>query len=217
MQIWTYSGTETNFIPARPWDKTYSFLGLADLIDRFKTEGLNNKIDVLMIVCHGNLNGILLLQPPLTFQNVDANRPLFIRLGSYLTAGTKLIFVGCTAGGGPDGDTLLQGISKILAGCTVIGFNTANMAYGPTAGPIKVYSQNSTRNDEWSEEAKWAMDGFIIRPPLAEVTEFQDHDPIFKNRCGADRCLLGHAMRGQRCDPYKRSARPQWLGKFHGK
>jgi uncharacterized protein DUF4347 len=209
MKVWAYHGTKWTFVRNSEYECT-PFDGLSDLHRRLKGESWT-AIEELCIISHGDKNGCVDLEPPLTYESVDSMRNELVRLRGYLNPGVRVMFFACTAGGGEAGDTLLKTLSSIWAGCEVIGFNTANEVQGPKPGrgAVHVFSSTSTRNDEWSEEAKWAVNGAIIRAPFFEVTRFQDSDPQFRNRCGSDACL-GHKARGHRCDPYLRRVWPKW-------
>lgn len=209
-RVWACSGIESAFMHTNAWPETVPFTGLPDLIGKLRDKHLSNQIDVLAIVAHGDRGGCVLLTPPLV--DVDAARADLTRLRTFLKPDARLIFFACMSAGGFAGDGFLRGVSQILAGCEVVGFIVANQVFAPLAGTVKVFSQNSTRNDEWSEEAKWALNGSIVRPPAFEVLQCQEKDPSRQNHCGSEKCI-GHGGRGlkHRCDPYKRTSWPRWM------
>lgn len=209
-KVWAFSGLQTSFMKNREWEEVIPFKGLTDLIAEMRTRNLMNQVDVLAIVSHGDRAGVVQLTPPLT--NVDAARGQFVQLRSFVKSGGKLIFFACQVAGGKTGDVFLQKISAVMAGCHIIGFIVANEVKGPQPGSIHVYSDNSRRNDEWSEETKWAFDGAITKPPNLEVLWFQQEDPKKGNHCGSDKCP-GHIGRGLShcCNPYRRSGWPQGI------
>jgi hypothetical protein len=209
-KVWAYSGIQSAFLKNTLWEVVIPFTGLADLVDKLREKESPNQVDVLAIVAHGDKAGQVQLTPPLT--NVDAARADLVRLRGFIKHGGRLMFLACQAATGVAGDTFLMKISRIIAGCEVVGFVVANQVYAPQAGTVKVFSVNSSRNDEWSEEAKWAVNGSIVRPPAFEVLLYQERDPSGKNHCGSDKCP-GHGGRGHkhRCDPYQRSSWPPWI------
>ncbi|MCK6553359.1 DUF4347 domain-containing protein [Candidatus Binatia bacterium] len=209
-QVWAYHGVQSRFVNTTDWT-AIPFGGLPDLYTKMRAESCTH-VDRLCIVAHGDRNGYVDLDPPLTWETVDGMRGDVVKLGQVLNAGARVIFYACTAGGGVEGDRLLTKLSSMWPGRDVIGFNTANETAGPTPGPgaVKSSSKTALRNDEWSNEAKWAHNGKIVRAPLFEFTYFQEHDPLFKNRCGSDGCP-GHGAYGHSCDPYNRRTWPTWV------
>jgi hypothetical protein len=212
LKIWSYSGTRWSFLNNREW-RAVPFKGLSDLCDRMKAESYAS-VKELCIVAHGDLGGHVRLDPPLTYETLEAHHKDIVRLRGFLAPAARVMFLACQAGKSEEGDRLFMPLSSMLAGCDVIGFSVANMVQGPVPGRECIHVQGmkglSTRDDEWSECAKWALNGAIVRPPMSEFTQFQEHDPTFGNRCGSDACT-GHGKYGDRCDPYKRRHWPRWL------
>jgi Domain of unknown function (DUF4347) len=211
-KVWANSGTKSSFMSNDSWKWVIPFTGLSDLVEKLRQKNIANGVDVLAIVAHGDLGGQVQLTPPLTNANVDAARAELVQLRSFIKPGGRLMFLACMAAVGPVGDAFLRKVSQIMTSCEVVGFIVANEVFAPLAGNLKVFSQNSFRNDEWSEETKWALNGSIIKPPNMEVLKFQMKDPSKKNHCGSDKCP-GHSRQGipHCCAPYKRSSWPRWV------
>jgi hypothetical protein len=210
--VWAFSGIQSAFKAGGGWTHAIPFKGLEDLVVELGKQDLtSNTVSKLAIVSHGDNAGVVQLTPPLTTASMTTSTPHLRSLRDILEPGARVVFYACQVAGGSVGDTFLMSLSRILAGCEVVGFMVANEAFAGVAGSIKVFDAQSSRNDEYSEDTKWAQSGHIVRPPYLEVLHFQQSDPSKKNRCGSDSCL-GHAGRGfvQRCSPYKRSKWPAW-------
>ena len=209
MKVWAYSGIKSNFMSTTEWQDSFRFDSLPHLVEVLRQHELQHKVDVLAIVAHGDTPGFVALDPPL--ESVSAAKIELVRLRNFLKSDGRLMFVACQVAGGTKGDEFLCQISTILAGVEIVGFIVANEAFGGFAGGYKIFSQNSTRNDEWSEQAKWAFNGSIIRSPLFEVLSLQSQDPLHKNRCGSNNCM-GHDTQSLKsmCYPYKRTSWPKW-------
>ncbi|MGH8217272.1 MAG: DUF4347 domain-containing protein [Steroidobacteraceae bacterium] len=209
MKVWACYGIKSGFIDNAEW-KVVGFSNIANLVPKLKDLD-DHDLEELALVTHGNAPGVLQIDPELNSQNVDSYANDIEKLRDYLASGAQVTLYGCAAGCDAQGDILLKRLSGILAGCRIVGFFFFNELYGPVPGPkaVRVFSGNVTRSDEYSEAAKWARNGVIIRPPLIEVTKFQEHDPAFTNRCGSDKCP-GHSKFGDWCSPYRRTRWPTW-------
>ena len=212
MKLWAVSGIQTPFKNTSEY-KVIGFGGVRDLCASIENESWRD-IEELIVVAHGDLGGhVECAITPLTMDTIEPQREDLQRLGSYLRKQARVMFLACSCGIGGAGDLLLTRLSSIFAGCDVIGFVVSNKVYGPDPGRgcLHVFSDSSTRNDEWSEQAKWAKDGAVVRPALPEYTGFAERDPTLRNRCGSDNCH-GHQRIAvnEHCDPYRRTSWPKW-------
>ena len=215
MWVWAVGpDVHKHFQKTNAYPVIFDFTNVADLNKNLQAEGCVGKVDRLVVVSHGDAGGVLRLKPPL---QVDASavRGDFIHLRNFLAGGAKVIFVGCVAGYGGAGDNLFRSISAILAGCDIVSYTLQNTVYDWATGNWKVSRvgvggpSEITRDDEWSEAAKWARNGAIVRPADQEVLTFQTKDPTGKLRCGSQHCI-GHGKGLDRCNPYRRVVWPAW-------
>jgi hypothetical protein len=191
---------------------TFNFTEIADLNKNLRENDCSGQIDKLVIVSHGDVPGSLMFKPPLR-GNANAVRSDLIHLRSFLKPGAMVIFIGCIAGALEPGDILFRQISAILAGCDIVSYALQNTVNDWSTGSWQVQrvggSTKITRDDEWSEAAKWARNGAIVRSAAEETTTIQRTDPLKKLRCGSEHCI-GHGNPGDVCNPYRRIIWPAW-------
>ena len=215
MWVWAVApGVHKVFQKTNEYRVVFAFTNLTDLNTKLADEGCSNsQVDRMVIVSHGDDGGVLMFDPPLR-ANASAVQNDLIRLRSFLKPDAMIICIGCISGVGGAGDTLYKSISSIVAGCTFVSYTLQNTVYDWTTGGWSVSkvggSQAVTRNDEWSEAAKWAKNGAITRPALNEVLTFQSKDPSHRLVCGSEHCS-GHGKGGDFCDPYRRILWPAWV------
>ena len=208
--VWTWWPNAGNWVarPAAGWDASFSFGKMQLLLDGLKQRGLAGQVSKLAIVVHGDADGVVQFTPQLTPATLGTFRPQLSELGLYMKLHGKLIFLSCIAGRGPQGTTLLTGISKILAGVYVIGFEIFGGypglfiaepgqvwedQYGSGSGRVLDNIKNPVPLREYSIYSKWALNGKIIRYPQGE----QMHRA--KNKCANPTCP-GHPNAMQQCD-----------------
>lgn len=213
MWVWAVApGVHKVFQKTNAYPVVFDFTNLTDLNKKLQGEGCVGKVDRMVIVSHGDNGGVLMFQPPLQGDARAVQHDL-VRLRNFLTPGARVIFIGCIAGSGEAGDILFKSISAILAGCDVVSYVLQNTVYDWATGSWKVArvggAQPVTRDDEWSEAAKWAKNGAIVRSAVEETLTFQTKDPTKKLRCGSEHCP-GHGKGGDVCDPYRRVVWPSW-------
>ena len=134
--------------------------------------------------------------------------------------GGRLIFFSCAPAAGSEGDRLLCKISQIMPNCEVVAFTkileTGRAGErdftGTTAGKMWELGDSSKKNvNEYAPIAKWAKNGYVIRPPKSEVVMIQSikaHNKLLnpKKLCGSMNCK-GHAAYGDWCKNYVRHPR----------
>ena len=170
--------------------------------------GLRGAVARLAIVAHGDRDGVVELDPPLTLSTVGRYGSNFDRLRLFLTRNAFLEIYSCVAGAGEDGSRLLNEISVRLPGRTVVGFivsgetqaNEALSRMSPqTPGHIREapHSLGTGRSGRtglltpWSFYAKWSRNGRVVRMPILG----RDRD----NRCANPECP-GHASAVDNCE-----------------
>jgi Domain of unknown function (DUF4347) len=193
------------------WSHCFSFRNLGDLAD--KLSGISN-ITRLGIDAHGNEEGVVFLdEPPLSWNNYRSYADSLGMLGiCHLEANAKLVFYSCRSARGWRGSQLLARVSDLIPGRIIIGFNvdlygsTAQIAACLPAGTITEQPvldmqrsmlpgtriQDVPPASPWSQYAKWARNGRVIRLPLDE------RRALGRNRCAAPGCP-GHRSLWDEC------------------
>ena len=220
------------WVPGRGYTHCFNIWNLATLTSQLESEKLRRSVVKIGILAHGDRPGQVLFEANkkiMTVATLNQFSKDIKGLSNFLTPKGKLIFFSCIAGLGLPGDRLLIAISRMLPGRTIVGFNELGWVgagtrgelggAASTAGMIKARGHVIDKSNkgaanlpyltETSPSAKWAKDGYIIRPPISEVKTAQATDPMKKRRCGSFYCP-GHKKIGQWCmGKYFRS--PGWL------
>jgi len=228
--VWS-SAIGGNWKPGRGYTHCINMWNLESLLHQLEREKLQGTVDKLGILAHGDRPGQVLLEGKkrvMNSFNLHEFSAAITSLSRFLRPSGKMIFFSCLAGMGSEGDKLLAAISALLPGREIVGFNELGWV-GPgtggelggapsVAGAIKARGNLPDRSSaaavglpyltEWSPSAKWARDGYIVRPPRKEVLTAQTLDPLGEQRCGSFWCK-GHRKPGQWCRDYQRS--PGWI------
>lgn len=202
------------------WTQTCGFMSVKHLWDRLWKE--NWKIDKLAIVAHGEqIAGRIMLERELSVNTIQYFKTEFKNIANYcMTSGGRLIFFSCAPAVGGEGDKLLCKLSEIMSNCEVVAFTKiletgragALDFTGTKAGKMWELGDSSKKNvNEYSSIAKWAKNGYVIKPPKAEVEMIQSikaHNKRLnpKKLCGSMNCI-GHAAYGTMCKNYIRHPR----------
>ncbi|MES1165976.1 MAG: DUF4347 domain-containing protein [Verrucomicrobiota bacterium] len=189
------------------WSNTMQMRGLSDLADSMERAKLRGMVSHLAIVAHGDQPGVVQLDRILMSSNVSSFLADFANLKPYLTGDGMLTFYSCIAGKDQPGSRLLTEVSRILPGCTVVGFEVFGLigpsglsnAPGSMIGTdtpllqlaMKPRSQLG-RLDPWCRFAKRARDGKVIHLPVLE------QNGRFNKKCANPSCP-GHADPGHSC------------------
>jgi hypothetical protein len=194
--------------PTSGWSHLFLHMhGFRDICSRMKKEGLRNGVSHLAIVAHGNDDGQVLLDRPLTPETIGQFVEEFVELRDYLREDGMLTFYACVAGRGERGSQLLTKISEYLPSRTIVGFevfgllNIDNMNDRSVDPPGRVWGSSESQFfpgshyptlHPWFPSAKRAKDGKIIHLPANE----QDRRP--GRRCANPACP-GHAKSTDSC------------------
>lgn len=220
--------------PGNGWDICISFWNLENLTAQMEKASLKGKVTKIGILAHGDRGGLIQLDRDLTRKTLGQFASDFAKLYRFFGGWGKLIFFSCIAGLGPEGDLFLSALSKLLPGIVVVGFTENNWVPGSVGGgtgwkagdfapsPAGSVYKAGHLNDanpasyrgkplltEFDESAKWAAQGWIVRPPKREVINlqtFQDNAGKLLNPdkfCGSVSCK-GHSAFGHWCRQYKR-------------
>jgi hypothetical protein len=167
---------------------------------------LGGRVTRLGIVAHGDIDGLVQLDSPLTADTVRSFERVLQQFPSFLTQDAQVIFFSCIAGAGRDGDRLLNALSTSWPGRTVIGFTvwgeteaTEAVAQFSPQSPGHVreapHQEGSGRPGRegllgpWNMYAKWSRNGTIVRRPITE-RDRQNH--CANPRCPGHRSPLDH-------------------------
>lgn len=182
--------------------------GLTDLVDAMDRLRLRGAVTHLAIVAHGDSPGTVELEHPLTAGSIPHFGAAFDRLNGLLTRDAWVTFYSCIAGKDEPGSRLLSGISRRLAGRTIVGFELFGLIGPPGAlnapgtmtaieTPIMQLATNPRAQhgnlNPWCPFAKRARDGKIVHLPLLE------QNGRLGKRCANPACP-GHALPSQSCN-----------------
>jgi Domain of unknown function (DUF4347) len=157
------------------------------------------KIARLAILAHGDRPGQVLLEGKakvangLNAGNVEQHEELLKKMGGFLAADAEVLFMSCIAGRGQAGAELLIKLSKLWAGCKVVGFTTIGYRHPgamkrlgeaceevgmrETDAPDPIYINHDRLGKMWFDleklpwssastpHAKVALNGVIIQSP----------------------------------------------------
>lgn len=185
MQVWTsHSDVEVAWIPGNGWSRVLpAFATLNDLLSTLDSSGMRGQVDALAIVAHGatvgsSVPGEVRISPTLSAESIarDSVAQSVRRLGDFLRADGRLLFMSCRAGASNDGSELLMGISSLLPGREIKGYATYGCVdgYHAMAGNIKDALRGSIpgalpsgypRMIEGCPSEKVARGGRIVRRP----------------------------------------------------
>lgn len=181
-----------------------NFETLPELVRWLGSEDLGNAVEVLYINSHGvsGSDARLELDIPISMATLShIERPLRDLMG-YLTHGGKLVFSGCSTGGGFHGTQFLLAISYHVRLRKIIAFErdtirTISRASALTGGTSvgEVYIDGA-RATPYSPHAKWVFFGIspqVVRYPVDE----QSRRP--EMRCAYPLCP-GHSNPLHQCD-----------------
>jgi hypothetical protein len=192
--------------PTSGWSHLFLHVhGFREICSRMRAEGLRNGVSHLAIVAHGNDDGQVLLDRPLTPETIGQFVEEFVELRDYLREDGMLTFYACKSGAHERGSRLLAQISSYLPSRTIVGFEVFGLVNVAGAGesdsPGKVWGSEMSqfipgsvypRIDPWCPLAKRARDGKIVHVPARE----QDRRP--GRRCANPACP-GHAKSTDSC------------------
>jgi hypothetical protein len=173
--------------------------GTADLVEKLEAKGLASRVERLAIVAHGIPGAVFMTgktMPP-------ASPGSLARLGKYLVRTGMLTFASCNAGEGPNGSQFLIALSRHLPQRVVVGYSISGFFQHFKNTPGNVLEAKSgnrpppgtAKLTPWSNYAKWAYDGIIVREPSNERAWFHN------KHCANPHCP-GHKSELDRC-PYK--------------
>ena len=181
--------------------------GLLDLADSLERARLRGAVNQLAIVAHGDQPGVVQLDRLLMGSNVSSLAADFAKLKPYLTADGMLTFYSCIAGKDELGSRLLIEVSRLLPGCTIVGFEIFGVI-GPAGLKNDPGSMKGTgmaleqlavdpraqlgRLDPWCKFAKRAKNGKIVHLPVLE------QNGRFNKRCANPACP-GHSDPSHSC------------------
>ncbi|KIT14897.1 DUF4347 domain-containing protein [Jannaschia aquimarina] len=214
-------GTYHDRAYASGWSHTIHHHGFYNLTRQMAERNLERSVTRLGIVAHGDTSGVIQLgrvspdrperdpqeqRRNLTVLTLDSFAKEIGDLQDFLTARAELIFYSCAAGAQAAGDRLLEGISRLLPGRTVVGFTvyaagaSSNDLSGlspmtpgalfPSMGLRGMRIEGHGTVDPHDVFAKWARDGRIVRRPPVERDA--------QGRCANPRCP-GHADLTHHC------------------
>lgn len=207
-KVWAYRAGNFSTGKTSEWDHSFSFSKLNDILETMKKKEFEGQVANLSLVAHGDANGLVQLDSPLTPKTIGAFSGPLSGLRSYLKPNGKLIFMSCIAGKGEEGTALLAALSTILSGIYVIGFTIFGGFSGALAsapGQIWEDQYGNSRGmalpatPKWLTEhsiySKWALNGKIIRFP-------QDEQALRPNKKCANPSCPGHLKGIDQCDSF---------------
>ena len=219
--------------PANGYSHCVGFWTLDNLVSNIKGEGLSS-VTRLAVLAHGDSAGLIQLDKNLTYGSLSTFAQPLKKLSGLMPYG-KLIFFSCLSGLGWQGDRLLCAISTHLRNVQVIGFTVKGWGPGTVGGAAlragdfaatpagSIYDAGHLGQtdpsaykgkpflNEYSPNAKVAVNGWIVRAPRREILNRQLGKDANKKAlnpsklCGSVSCK-GHKKIGHVCHPYRRAA-----------
>jgi len=208
MQVWTsHSGVEAAWIPGNGWSRVLpAFTTLSDLLSALDSAGMRGQVDALAIVAHGatmasSVPGEVRISPTLSAESIAraSVAESVRRLGDFIRADGRLLFLSCRAGATDAGSELLMAISRLLSGREVKGYATygyvgrgqsmAGNVQDTLRGSIpRTPPRGYPRMIEGCPSEKVARGGRIVRRPnIRRMWEqLEDVDPRLADRIRED-------------------------------
>jgi hypothetical protein len=194
------------------WTQVLPFTSIKHLIQQLSEK--NWRIDKLGILAHGIKGGIQ-YDRKLTLDSMDSYGQLFKILANHINPSGRIVFFTCVSYAKRASDHFWCKLSDLIPNREIVGF-TKQIEFGSMgeldwtgteAGFVwELGDRKKNRVNEWSSIAKWAMNGYIIKPTRSEVIYLQNLrvknkrlNP--KKLCGSMNCP-GHANYGQNCRLY---------------
>ena len=197
--IWVYRRDRFAFTTgaANGWETSYSFTTLRELVRALRDhDHATSRINKLGICAHGDVGGVVQISTATSLNAGNVDYPdintLLTELSTFLTHDAQVIFFSCIAGQGVEGTALLNRLSRLWAGRTVIGFTTfgyIDTSFGAANAPGNIYDTGQTsqlmaesvaqlvmtgrrripRMNENNDSAKWSRNGSLIRTPSIDI------------------------------------------------
>lgn len=181
-----------------------NFETLPELVQWLGSEGLRNSVDVLYINSHGvtGSDARLELDESISVATLHRiGRPLRDLMG-YLTHHGKLVFSGCSTGGGPQGSEFLLAVSRHVRLRKIIAFErdtlrlisrASGLTGGTSVGEVYV---DAARATPYNPHAKWVFCGIDPQVIRYSVDEQSGRPGM---RCAYPQCP-GHSSPLDQCD-----------------